>query len=63
MFFSCRNTTAEQVILLCDSSKFGTQAFTYVAATNELDVVITDYKPTTEQQQFLQEKNIEITTV
>lgn len=56
-------STAEQVILLCDSSKFGAQAFTYVAATNELDALITDYKLTTEQQNILQELNIEITTV
>ncbi|AIQ35192.1 DeoR faimly transcriptional regulator [Paenibacillus sp. FSL R5-0345] len=54
---------AEQVILLCDSSKFGIQAFTHVATTSELDVVITDYSPETEQVKQLQELNIAITTV
>ncbi|KTD87789.1 DeoR/GlpR family DNA-binding transcription regulator [Paenibacillus etheri] len=54
---------AEQVILLCDSSKFGIQAFTHVATTSELDVVITDYSPATEQLKQLQELNIAITTV
>ncbi|MNV37182.1 HTH-type transcriptional repressor GlcR [compost metagenome] len=54
---------AEQVILLCDSSKFGIQAFTHVATTSDLDVVITDYSPTTEQLKQLQELNIAITTV
>lgn len=54
---------AEQVILLCDSSKFGIQAFTHVAMTSELDVVITDYSPATEQLKQLQELNIAITTV
>ncbi|MEK5438466.1 MULTISPECIES: DeoR/GlpR family DNA-binding transcription regulator [Paenibacillus] len=54
---------AEQVILLCDSSKFGIQAFTHVATTSDLDVVITDYSPATEQLKQLQELNIAITTV
>jgi DeoR family L-fucose operon activator len=54
---------AEQVILLCDSSKFGFQAFTHVAATNELDVVITDYSPAAEELKQLEELNITITTV
>lgn len=56
-------STSEQAILLCDSSKLGIQAFTHVAETNELDVVITDYKPTSEQLKQLQELNIDITTV
>ncbi|OMD43413.1 DeoR/GlpR family DNA-binding transcription regulator [Paenibacillus odorifer] len=54
---------AEQVILLCDSSKFGIQAFTHIATTSELDVVITDYSPATEQLKQLQELNIAVTTV
>ncbi|WP_339315775.1 DeoR/GlpR family DNA-binding transcription regulator [Paenibacillus sp. FSL R10-2734] len=54
---------AEQVILLCDSSKFGTQAFTHVATTSELDVVITDYSPSVDQLKQLQELNIAVTTV
>ncbi|MBY3620236.1 DeoR/GlpR transcriptional regulator [Acinetobacter sp. CUI P1] len=54
---------AEQVILLCDSSKFGIQAFTHVATTSELDVVITDYSPAADQLKQLQELNIAITTV
>lgn len=54
---------AEQVILLCDSSKFGIQAFTHVAATSELDVVITDYSPGADQLKQLQELNIAITNV
>ncbi|WP_313638627.1 DeoR/GlpR family DNA-binding transcription regulator [Paenibacillus sp. FSL K6-0276] len=54
---------AEQTILLCDSSKFGIQAFTHVASPSEIDVLITDYSPAEEQLKQLQELNIAITTV
>jgi DeoR/GlpR family transcriptional regulator of sugar metabolism len=54
---------AEQVILLCDSSKFGIQAFTHVAAPSEMDVLITDYSLAEDQLKQLQGLNIAITTV
>ncbi|MNP20846.1 HTH-type transcriptional repressor GlcR [compost metagenome] len=54
---------AEQVILLCDSSKFGIQAFTHVAAPSEMDVLITDYSLAEAQLKQLQALNITITTV
>ncbi|WP_405169244.1 DeoR/GlpR family DNA-binding transcription regulator [Paenibacillus sp. FSL H3-0286] len=54
---------AEQVILLCDSSKFGIQAFTHFAAPSDVNVLITDYNPVEEQMKQLQKLNIAITTV
>jgi DeoR/GlpR family transcriptional regulator of sugar metabolism len=54
---------AEQVILLCDSSKFGIQAFTHVAAPSEMDALITDYSLAEDQRKQLQGLNIAITTV
>jgi DeoR/GlpR family transcriptional regulator of sugar metabolism len=33
---------ADRVVLLADSSKFGTQSFTYVAGLDEIDEIITD---------------------
>ncbi|ULO05595.1 DeoR/GlpR transcriptional regulator [Paenibacillus sp. 19GGS1-52] len=54
---------ADQIILLCDSSKIGIQSFTHVAGTRELNAVITDYRPVAEQMEQLRELNIALTTV
>ena len=54
---------ADQVILLADSSKFGLQAFTHVAETSELNEIITDYRPSDAQLEFLQGLNITVNTV
>lgn len=54
---------ADQAILMADSSKFGLQAFTHVAATEELNGIITDFRPDEEQMKLLQGMDIAVTTV
>lgn len=54
---------ADEVILLADSSKFGIQAFTYVAALNDIDVMITDNQLPQALKKQLEERGIKVTTV
>ena len=54
---------ADQVILIADSSKFGLQAFTHVAAASELNVIVTDFSPDAEQLEQLGRLHITVTTV
>jgi DeoR/GlpR family transcriptional regulator of sugar metabolism len=37
---------AQQVVLLVDSSKFGQQALARLGALDEIDIVVTDTRPT-----------------
>lgn len=54
---------ADKVILLVDSSKFGVQALTKVADTNQVDTLITDYRAPREIVAALAEHLISVTTV
>ncbi|WP_248928037.1 DeoR/GlpR family DNA-binding transcription regulator [Paenibacillus hamazuiensis] len=55
--------TADEVVLLADSSKFGVQAFTQVADLSEVDVIITDNRIAPEIVERLQERGITVITV
>ncbi|MBT2291176.1 DeoR/GlpR transcriptional regulator [Paenibacillus albidus] len=54
---------ADRVILLADSSKFGIQAFTHVAKTEELHEIVTDYRPSSGQLEQLSKLNIKLNIV
>jgi DeoR/GlpR family transcriptional regulator of sugar metabolism len=54
---------ADQVILLADSSKFGTQAFTHVADLDDVDTIITDRLISSESLERLALLAIHVTTV
>ncbi|MDF2814712.1 MAG: yulB 2 [Paenibacillus sp.] len=54
---------ADQVILLADSSKFGTQAFTHVADLGDVDTIITDRLISSESLERLALLAIHVTTV
>lgn len=54
---------ADRVILLADSSKFGVQAFTHVAAMDQIDEIITDRKLPSEIRGRLEERSLSLTVV
>lgn len=54
---------ADEVILLADSSKFGTRAFTHVADLDQVDVIITDRGIDKATLERLQERGITVITV
>lgn len=54
---------AEQVILLADSSKFGTQAFTHVAELRDVDTIITDTDADADTLSRLADLEIQVMTV
>ncbi len=54
---------SDAVYLLADSSKFGVQAFTYVAGLNHVNTIITDRKVSADILEALSEKEIPVTTV
>ncbi|MFD0670190.1 DeoR/GlpR family DNA-binding transcription regulator [Cohnella sp. GCM10027633] len=51
---------AEEVILLADSSKFGSQAFAHVAELDQVDVVITDRRIPKETVDRLEARGIKV---
>jgi DeoR/GlpR family transcriptional regulator of sugar metabolism len=54
---------ADEVILMADSSKFGTRAFSHIATLSKIDKIITDYKIDIKTKNQLEEKNIDLTIV
>jgi DeoR/GlpR family transcriptional regulator of sugar metabolism len=52
---------ADKVYLLADTSKFGVQAFTYFAALEEIDEIITDSELAPQECRQLEEKGIRVT--
>jgi DeoR/GlpR family transcriptional regulator of sugar metabolism len=54
---------AGQVVLLADSSKFGVQAFTHVAALSEVNAIITDRRIDRDVLAQLTERGLQVTTV
>lgn len=52
---------SDRVILMVDSSKFDTHAFSFIAPISEIDEVITDGKINKASLVTLQEKNVQIT--
>lgn len=54
---------ADEVILLADSSKFGSQAFAHVADLSVVDVIITDHRIEMEMLEKLSSKGITVITV
>lgn len=52
-----------QVILLCDSSKFGTQSFAKFGELRDLDAVVTDRQADPEVLQKLRAMEIVVETV
>ncbi|WP_203248067.1 DeoR/GlpR family DNA-binding transcription regulator [Sporosarcina beigongshangi] len=53
----------DYVILMVDSTKFDTQAFSYIASIGEINEVITDNGVTPKSIQTIEEKNIKLTIV
>ncbi|RKN78954.1 DeoR/GlpR family DNA-binding transcription regulator [Paenibacillus ginsengarvi] len=53
---------ADQVVLLADSSKFGSQAFTFVASLDQVDTLVTDRYISGEMMNQLQQLGIAVTT-
>lgn len=53
---------ADRVVLLADSSKFGTQSFTYVAGLGEIDEIITDRHLPRETVDELEARGIPVAT-
>jgi DeoR/GlpR family transcriptional regulator of sugar metabolism len=54
---------ADEKILLADSSKFGTRAFSQIAPLSKIDKIITDSKLDEQTKSQLEEKNINLTIV
>ena len=54
---------ADEKILMADSSKFGTRAFSHIAPLSKIDQIITDSKIDIETKMLLEEKNIKLTIV
>jgi DeoR/GlpR family transcriptional regulator of sugar metabolism len=54
---------ADEKILLADSSKFGTRAFSHIAPLSKIDTIITDSKIDEQTKKQLEERNIKITIV
>lgn len=54
---------ADEVYLLADSSKFGVQAFTHVAALSDVDGMITDVNLAADMLQALRENGIAVSLV
>ncbi|MFD0714078.1 DeoR/GlpR family DNA-binding transcription regulator [Paenibacillus sp. GCM10027626] len=54
---------ADEVIVLADASKFGVNAFTYVADLNDVDSIITDRSIEQEMVARLEERQISVTVV
>jgi DeoR/GlpR family transcriptional regulator of sugar metabolism len=54
---------ADEVVLLADASKFGVQAFTYVADLSQVNVIVTDRRIPDETLRRLAELSIETTVV
>lgn len=53
---------ADRVVLLADSSKFGVQAFTHVAALNEVADIVTDHRLGVDTVAQLSERSISVIT-
>lgn len=54
---------SDEVILMVDSSKFGTLAFSHISQLADIDIVISDSKVSAAALQLLEEKNIKVKTV
>jgi DeoR/GlpR family transcriptional regulator of sugar metabolism len=52
---------ADETILMVDSSKFGTRAFSQIAPITKIDCIITDSNIDGQTKKLLEEKNIKIT--
>jgi len=52
--------SAEKVILLCDSRKFGTKAFYKVCDFDKIHIIITDRKPNTEFRKLFEKLHIQL---
>jgi DeoR/GlpR family transcriptional regulator of sugar metabolism len=51
---------ADETILMVDSSKFGTRAFSQIASLSAIETIITDADINEETKQSLEEKNIKV---
>lgn len=54
---------SERVILLADHSKFGKDAFTFVASAKDIDVIITDSKTPENQVKALRDLGVKVVVV
>ena len=52
--------SAKRVVLVCDASKFGSEAFARVASLSEVDALVTDAELSAESRKLVQDAGVEL---